>query len=218
MPIIPINTPNLAADIVQMDVFANAIVLSAPITLNTYIKPYWALKPSGDCDALILTDFTNYQELGSVNLDDVVITSKFGTLSECGCEIITDNCPDKSLLPNSITTYDQLNKDGVFCSEITIQYTVGDGSSDNPYIAYSETIKVSYEVNCCEKKFQQLSFNVWGRMSDISCQINCLMKVGRSVKKLKKSYLELSGLLWVYYNSVDACNERDKVFCLFNKI
>ena len=217
MPVIPINTPNLAADIVQMAAFVSAIIAGAPNTLNTYFNPCWSLKPTGDCSALILTDETDYQAIGVVDLNDVLISSTFGLLSDCGCEIISDGCPPNPLLPNSVTTYDQLAKDGTYCTEIEVSYTVIPVGEFEP-VTFTETIKVAYESDCCEKKYRALSYNIWGKMSDISCDINCLMKVGRNIKNLKKSYLELSNLLWLYYHSIDSCYESDKVFCIFNKI
>jgi hypothetical protein len=224
MPVIPINTPNLVADQAQIAAFILAIEALAPTTLNTFFTPCWALKPSGDCDALILTDVTDYNVLDPygvpINIDDITISSNFGPVSDCGCEIVTDECQSGTLLPNSITTYDQLMRDGKFCAELTITFgwnPVPD-DPDNPLTYYTEVIKVAYEVDCCTKKYRELAYNIWGKMADISCQINCLVKVGRNVKKLKESYLELSNLLWLYYNSIDSCNERDKVFCIFNKI
>jgi hypothetical protein len=216
MPVIPINTPNLATDIAQIATFIATILGNAPTTLNSFFNPCWTLKPTGDCDALILTDVTDYQAITPINLDDVIISSNFGLLGDCGCEIITDGCPPNPLLPNSITTYDQLVKDGVYCAELTIQYT--DNTIPSAPVIYTETISVAYESDCCTKKYRALSYNIWGKMSDISCQINCLQKVGRNVKSMKKSYLELSNLLWLYYNSIDSCYESDKVFCIFNKI
>jgi len=216
MPIIPINTPNLAADIVQIAAFVVAIEATAPITVDTFFNPCWALKPSGDCEALILTDFTDYQAITPIDLNDVSISATFGFLSDCGCEVVVDDCGVKVLLPNSITTYDQLTKDGVFCSDLIITYI--DNTIPASPITYTKSVKVSYEVDCCEKKYRELSYNIWGKMSDISCCINSLSKVGRNIKTLKKSYLQLSNLLWLYYNSIDSCNERDKVFCIFNKI
>jgi hypothetical protein len=215
MPVIPINTPNLAVDIAQITTFINAILAAAPTTLNSFFNPCWTLKPTGDCDALILTDETDYQAFGVVPLDDLVITANFGPLSDCDCAIVTNDCPPNPLLPNSITTYDQLINDGIYCAEITIQFT--DNFPPVP-VVYTETINVSYKLDCCTKKYRELAYNIWGKMSDISCCINDLSKIGRNVKTLKKSYLELSNLLWLYYNSIDSCNERDKVFCIFNKI
>jgi len=215
MPVIPINTPNLATDIAQIASFIATILAGAPVTLKSFINPCWTLKPTQDCDALILQDFTDYQELTPIDLNDVVLSSTFGPFSKCDCAIIVDDCSTQFVLPNSITSYDQLNQDGLFCAEILIQYT--DNVPIVP-VVYTETVKVSFEIDCCEKKYRELSYNIWGKMSDIACTITKLSKVGRNIKKLKKSYLELSNLLWLYYNSIDSCNERDKVFCIFNKI
>jgi len=216
MPVIPINTPNLATDIAQIDTFIATILGNAPTTLNSFINPCWGLKPTGDCGALILTDFTDYQELTTIDLNDVLISVNFGMLSACNCEVLTDDCLSGVLLPNSITSYPELQYDGTYCAEVTIQYT--DNTDPQNPIVYTEVIKVTYDIDCCEKKYRELSYNIWGKMSDISCTINCLVKVGRNVKTLKKSYLQLSNLLWLYYHSKDSCEERDKVFCIFNKI
>jgi hypothetical protein len=219
MPIIAINTPTLATDVAQIATFISTIEAGAPTTLDSFFAPCWALKPSGDCEALILTDFTDYTSLvdGSpIPPEDLVISSTFGPLSACGCEIVTNSCSTQTLLPGSITSYDSLTQDGVFCAEITITYT--DSNDEGDAAVYTKTLKVSYETDCCERKYRELSYNIWGKMSDISCTINKLSKIGRNIKGLKKSYLQLSNLLWLYYNSVDSCNERDKVFCIYNKI
>ena len=213
MPIININTPNLVADIAQIDAFIVTILAGAPTTVDTFFVPCWTLKPSGDCDTLILTDFTDYDGISAIDLDNVTISATFGPVGDC-CEIVTTPCSvGLIILPNAITSYTDLNQDGLYCAEITITYY--DPISE---LTYTKVMKVAYTSDCCEAKYRDLSYNIWGKMSDIACSITKLTKVGRNIKTLKESYLQLSNLLWLYYNSCDPCIERDKVFCIFNKI
>lgn len=211
MPVVVLNIPSIAIRLIEIIGFVGIIEGNAPITLETYINNCFTLKPSQDCDTLILEDHTDYKEiLSDIDLDDVEITVNFGSLSDCDCSIVNE-CPVQTILPNSITSFSDLESDGIYCAEITITYTLLD-------ITYSRTIKSSFNKDCCDLSYKELSLNVWGRMSDIACTITKLSKIGRNITSLKKSYLKLSNLLWLYYNSVDSCNERDKVFCLFNKI
>lgn len=209
MPVIPINTPTLAADIAQIAVFVANFLAGIPISFDTYINSCFALKPTqDDCDVLILTDFTDYQELGVVDLNDVTVSVSFGQMTDCGCAFTCTGIP---MLPNGVMTFDKVTSDGLWGAEIIVTYVLLG-------ITYTKTIRESFVVDCCEKLYRELSYNIWGKMSDIACTITKLSKVGRNIKTLKKSYLQLSNLLWLYYNSVDSCNERDKVFCIFNKI
>jgi len=209
MPVIPINTPNLATDIAQIATFIATILGGAPISFDTYINSCFALKPTqNDCDVLILQDFTDYQELGIVDINDVSISVSFGQMTDCGCVY---SCTGLPMLPNAIMTFDKVTSDGLWGAEIVITYVLLG-------ITYTKTIRESFIVDCCEQPYRELSYNIWGKMSDIACTIVKLSKVGRNIKGLNKSYLQLSNLLWLYYNSIDSCNERDKVFCIYNKI
>ncbi len=217
MPVKPINTPNLITELADIDTIESSI--SPPIGFNTYINPIFKLKPTQDCEALILHDYTDYEELYSVSLDEVTIVISYGLLSDCGCEI-DYICEGISFTPNSQYVLNNLLKDGVYCVKIEIQYYSPFNADRDPQIIdVSTTINSSYKKDCCEKEYKNISRNVWGKMSDLACSISNLAKIGRNTKQKRKSYVKLSNLLYLYYYlSKDACEEKEKVLCAYNKI
>jgi hypothetical protein len=216
MPIQNINTPNLATELADIDTITGGI--SVPNSLDTYIKPIIKLKPTQDCEALILKDFTDYQELYPVDISEVTITFSYGLLSDCGCEI-DYICQSLTLEPTSSYVLDNLEKDGVYCVEIQMNFSTFNPDAIPPEINETKTFNVSFRKDCCEKEYKNISRNVWGKMSDLACSIATLSKIGRNVKEKKKSYLKLSNLLYLYYYlSKDACEEKEIVLCTYNKI
>lgn len=212
MPVILVNTPNLAADLVTIDGFITTIENNAPTVFSDIINACFKLKPTQDCDAMILHDFTDYQELEAVDLDNLTITFDYGIVTDCGCEWICEGLP---FTPNSKYTLDQLQEDGIYCVNIHMSYDRDEGG---PIVTYTSDFKVSYKKDCCEKSYEELGLNIWKNMVNISCCINNFAKIGRPIRDMKASYVKLSNLLWAYYNRFESCVERDKSFCLFNKI
>lgn len=214
MPVNQINTPNLAVELAVIDGIKSTIASNAPTTFDTIINSCWKLKPTQDCGAFILEDFTDYQELEAVDLNELTISTY---LEFCGhCEN-TSPCPAIFIQPNVKTSFadDWVDKDGIYCAVIQITYNRDELGT---LVPYTKTIRQSYRKDCCEKEYKNISRDVWGKMSDIACNIRSLAKVGRNTKVLKKSYLKLSNLLYLYYNSADACFEKDQVLCMYNKI
>lgn len=213
MPVAQINTPNLAAELVAIDGILTNIANNAPTTFDTIINDCFKLKPTQDCNALILEDFTDYQELEAIDLDNLTISAYIELCDEC---YDTQPCPAIFIQPNVKTTFDDLHYDGVYCVNIQMTYLRDEGGPD--LVEYTKNFKVSYRKDCCEKEYKNIARDIWGKMADIACCINSLRKIGRNTKDLNKSYLKLSNLLYLYYNSFDACYEKDQVLCMYNKI
>ena len=202
-----ITTPNLAADLISIDIAVAAIIAATPDSFDTYICPAVSLKPTSSCDDYVLTDHTDYQLLGAVDVNDVTITVTFGLMDDCYCDF---GCPE-SPETNFIISYPDLKRDGLYCATVEFTYVLGEE-------IFTKTLKVAYNKDCCTKKFDDISFSVWGKMSQISCTMMSYSKIGKKVNKLRDSYLKLSNMLWLYYNHVDACNDWEKVSCMYNKI
>jgi hypothetical protein len=208
MPIVQINTPNLIADLAQIDTFIGDVEAARALTFDDIINECFSLKPTQDCDTLQLFDDTDYNELEPVNLDNLTITVSLSREDSCGSTVI---CSGIQVLPNTTQTFDSLDKDGLYCSSVQLDY-LRDGT------LYTKIIYPSYETDCCAELFHSLASTMKSKMASIGCTIVKYSKIGRKITKLKKSYLRISNLKWVYDNSLDACSERDKVYCLYNKI
>jgi hypothetical protein len=208
MPIININTPNLIADLAQ--IVASEIIIedSRVLVFSDIINAVFALKPTQDCDTLQLFDFTDYQELENVNMDNLTINVYLARHSSCG-EII-EYCSTE-IQPNVTTTFENLKEDGLYCAIVQIDYI-------RDLVPYTSIIHESYEKDCCTELFSKLASEMKIKMAKIGCSIVKFSKVGRNIVKLKDSYLKISNLMWVYNNSVDSCYEGDKVHCIYNKI
>jgi len=208
MPIININTPNLIADLATIAGIIISVEAAAPITFDTLIDACFKLKPTQDCDAMILHDFTDYQKLGVVDLDDVTITIAYGYEGDCGNVEICSGIP---FTPNSQYVLEQLQDDDCYYASVQIDYIVGP-------ITYTKTFEVSYVKDCCTDSFDTLANKIVNKMNDIADTICTFKKVGRKISVLKNSYLILSNLYWLYCHSKNACNEYEKVYCLYNKM
>ena len=213
MPVIQISTPNLAADIASIASITATILGNAPIAFDSFINPCFKLKPTQDCDAMILHDFTDYQELTTIDLNDVVITFSYGMSTDCGCAYICSGLP---FTPESQYTLENLGEDACYGASIELQYT--DNTDPMNPIVYNKTIMVSYEKDCCGESFKELACTILNKMNCIANTICSFKKIGRKIFDLKESYLKLSNLYWLYCNSKEPCNDRDQVYCLFNKI
>ena len=213
MSVIVVNTPNLATELAEIVSIRANIALNAPTTFDTLINPCFQLKPTQDCEALILEDFTDYQELVPIDLDNLTINVSLIRKTDCCPEGIT--CNALTIQPNVKTSFEDLEMDGVYCAIVSLSYVRDELGT---LVTYEKEIRPSYKKDCCEKEYKNISRDVWGKMSDIACCIANLAKIGRNTKELKKSYRKLSNLLYLYYNSVDACYEKDKVLCAYNKI
>lgn len=208
MPVIPINTPNLATDIAQIATFVANILASAPTTFDTLINANFQLKPTQDCDAMILHDFTDYQELSVVDVNNVTITVAYGYRSKCEDVILCSGVP---LIPNSQLSLENLDEDKEYFCTVDISYFDGVDT-------WTKTLDTCYVKDCCSNSFRELSCTIVSKMNNIADTICCYKKVGRKIVKLKDSYLKLSNLYWLYNHSKNPCNDRDQVYCLFNKI
>lgn len=211
MPVYQISVPNLVADQASIASIISGLVV--PTSFDTFINANFKLKPTADCDTLILHDFTDYQELGVIDLNDVVVTISYGYRHCCEDVIICDGI---SFTPNGQYVIENLDEDKEYFATIQIQYTDNTIPSD-PQI-YTKTFDVCYVKDCCSDSFRELSCTIVSKMNKIADTICCHKKIGRKITKLKDSYLMLSNLYWLYCNSKHPCNDRDQVYCLFNKI
>jgi hypothetical protein len=216
MPINSINTPNLVTDVASIASITATQQGAATTVFSDVINLCFQLKPTQDCDAMILHDFTDYQELGTVDLNDLTITFSYGIQTDCGVEEI---CAGLPFTPNSQYTINDLSKDGCYVVSVHIEYSGTGGTTDDPIVFdYTHDFDVHYEKDCCSASFKVVDDNIIAEMRTILGSICTLSKVGRKIKHLKDNYVKLSNLNWLYNNSKDPCSERDKVLCMFNKI
>lgn len=212
MAVIDINTPNLSNELNDIESFKVVINDNIQTSFDTLINPCFKLKPTQDCKTLVLKDYTDYQELGNIDINDVSINISYGLKTDCGCNVI---CENVDFNPNGQFILEKLDSDGVYGFYINISYSRDENGS---LVFYTKTVQQSYTKDCCTSEYEYVGKNIWGNMSDISCSIISLNKIGRNVKSLNKSYRKLSNLLWLYYNSTDSCSEKEKVKCLYTKI
>jgi len=212
MPVYQILTPNLVTNLTDIDTLSAAIVAATPTSFDTLINDCFKLKPTQDCETLFVEDFTDYQELGVVDINDVTIVVSLSKKNDCGCKLI---CGGLIVDPNSKITFENLIKDGTYSVEITITYVLDIFGVPT---TFTKTICESYVKDCCKREYKKVSFNICSRMATISCTIAQFSTIGRSIKSLKQSYMTLSNLLWVYYHAADSCLEVEKIKCIYNKI
>ena len=179
-------------------------------TFDYWVRGCFTLKPTLDCDTLIFEEFPDYRT-GVLFLDiNVTLIQK----TDCGDVIAS---PTQNYTTGSPPIhFTDIDADGVYCAEVEISFVAENFSAET--VAYNETLHISYEKDCCKKLYDALSVKMLAKMSSDSCTMVKYSKVGRNVLQLKKSYTKISNLMWAYNNSSDACSERDKSFCLFNKI
>lgn len=209
MPIQNIIINNLAVKQASLVSIADNIEATREPTIDDYINFCMKVKPTQDCDALFLEDFTDYQELDAIDTSLVSISATFmKKTATCGVPM----CAEKVLSVNGKLVFENIDMDGVYGVIVNITYSrVG----FNPF---TKTLMIGYTKDCCAKKFTELAKTIWCKMASVSCTIVKYSKIGRKISELKKNYIKLSNLMWVYDNSYDGCYEIDKVYCLYNKI
>lgn len=219
MSVIQVNTPNLTTDLLDIANAKVAIENNADTKLLDIIPFCFQLKPSNDCDTLRLYDFTDYSKVPDINYDNLTIEVSFGYKKECECEMI--GC-SQIMKPNGVITFEHLDKDGIYGVFVNISYIREEPIPGPPgsveLVTYTDILQFSYEKDCCSNKYKELNNTIKSDMANKACSEIKLSKIGRSVKQLKKSYVKLSNLNWLYINSKDACNEVEKVNCLYKKI
>jgi len=209
MPIQNIIVTNLSTKLDDITAIVDNIEATREPTIDDYINFCMRVKPTQDCDALFLEDYTDYQELGVVDTSLVSINATFmKKTATCGVPL----CSSQVLVVNGKLVFENIDMDGVYGVVVEIIYSpVG-------FDPFTKTLYLGYTVDCCYKKFTEVAKEIWCKMASVSCTIVKYSKVGRKISELKKNYTKLSNLMWVYDNSFDACDERDKVLCLYNKI
>ena len=205
------NIPNLLVDYNQIVAFRSSIISSIPYYFEHFVTDCFKLKPSQDCETLFLEDFSKWD--GRKLPYDVSIVVSLTKKNDCECIPI---CSGLTMEPNSKLVFENLIKDGTYAVNIVVTYTV-----DVPIqgmITFTKVICKSYVKDCCKREYKEVANNIWEKMSGIACTITNFSETGRTVKSLKKSYIALSNLLWVYYHAADSCLEVDKIKCLYTKI
>jgi len=206
MPVNQISVPNLVADQAAIDAILAGLVV--PTSFDTLINANFKLKPTAECETLILYDYTDYQELGVVDINNVIITIAYGYKHCCDNVVICDGIV---FTPNGQYVMENLDEDKEYFANVQISYFDGVDT-------WTKTLDTCYVKDCCSDSFKELSCTIISKMNNIADTICCYKKVGRKIVKLKDSYLQLSNLYWLYCNSKNPCNDRDQVYCLFNKI
>jgi len=193
----------------SIDVVKGLLTSTYGDSFSTYFQGCFTLQPTLDCDTLVFEEFPDYVGVSNLIIDITLIYK-----TDCGDVIIS---PTQDYISGSGPIhFTDLDSDGVYCMQVHISFQAGGGKV--AVIQYDEILTYAYDKDCCKRLYDALSETMLSKMSSDSCTMVKYSKVGRNVLKLKKSYTKISNLMWAYNNSSDACSERDKAFCLFNKI
>lgn len=180
-----------------------------PTGMDAILNPRFLFRPNEGCDVFYLDDKTDYEEITSVDPDNVTINVSFIERFPAYDLLI---CESQVMTPNSRLTFDKLEMkdDGLYVAIINIIHDDG--------TVTESTIEEILCSTCTKDCICDLADTTQLKIKDIGCAIGNRKKIGKNIIALKKDLYKLSNVHYVLCNVKLSLKEVECLACIVNSV